>query len=198
MYNNASNLSFSSSGFLPTTFFWTLGGVIIKELLINEEIRAKEVRLIDSEGEQLGIISIEEANEMAAKAHLDLVMMSPNAKPPVCKIMDYGKYRYDTLKRQKEQRKNQKTVELKEIRFSPSIDSHDLEVKAKQANKFLSDGNKVKVSVRFRGRELGHTEIGKVVLEKFIELTNESGTVEQRPKMEGRSMVMFLAPIAEK
>lgn len=185
-----------SSGLLPTTFYFRR--LIIKELAINEEIRAKEVRLIDENGEQIGIVPFDEANERAASVHMDLVLMSPDAKPPVCKIMDYGKFRYDTMKRMKDQKKNQKNAELKEIRFSPSIESHDLEVKAKKANEFLADGDKVKVSVRFRGRELGHTEIGKVVLDEFAELTADNGVVESKPKMEGRSMVMFLSPIAEK
>ncbi len=185
-----------SSGLLPTTFYFRR--LIIKEQAINEEIRAKEVRLIDENGEQIGIVPFDEANERAASVHMDLVLMSPDAKPPVCKIMDYGKFRYDTMKRMKDQKKNQKNAELKEIRFSPSIESHDLEVKAKKANEFLADGDKVKVSVRFRGRELGHTEIGKVVLDEFAELTADNGVVESKPKMEGRSMVMFLSPIAEK
>lgn len=172
--------------------------MIIKELSINEEIIAKEVRLIDEEGEQLGIIPIDEANERAARVHLDLVLVSPDAKPPVCKIMDYGKFRYETMKRVKDQKRNQKNAELKEIRFSPSIEQHDLEVKAKKAKEILTDGDKVKVSVRFRGRELGHTELGKEVLDQFAELTAEAGIVEKRPKMEGRSMVMFLSPNLDK
>lgn len=185
-----------SSGLLPTTFYFRR--LIIKELAINEEIRAKEVRLIDEKGEQLGIVPFDEANERAASVHMDLVLVSPDAKPPVCKIMDYGKFRYDTMKRMKDQKRNQKNAELKEIRFSPSIETHDLEVKAKKANEFLGDGDKVKVSVRFRGRELGHTEIGKVVLDEFAELTKDKGIVEIKPKMEGRSMVMFLSPIVDK
>lgn len=175
-----------------------LGGVIIKELAINEDIRAKEVRLIASDGEQLGIVPIGHAHEVAEEAKMDLVLISPNAKPPVCKIMDYGKYRYETMKRLKDQRKNQKNVEVKEIRFSPSIDTHDLEVKARKANEFLTNGDRVKVSVRFRGRELGHTEIGREVLEEFAKQTAENGTVEKKPRMEGRSMVMFLASLHEK
>lgn len=174
--------------------FLIYGRFDIKELAINEEIRAREVRLIDSEGEQVGVVSIDEAQNRAYDEELDLVLISPQAKPPVCKLMDYGKYRYDTLKKMKEQRKNQKTAELKEIRFSPSIDSHDLEVKAKKANEFLKDGDKVKVSVRFRGRELGHKEVGFEVLEQFAALTEESGVISVKAKMEGRNMVMFLEP----
>lgn len=125
-------------------------------------------------------------------------MISPNATPVVCKIMDYGKYRYDMIKRLKDQKKNQKTIEVKEIRFSPSIDDHDLEVKAKKAKEILEEGNKVKVCVRFRGRELGHTELGKDVLDQFAALILEVGSVEKKPKMEGRSMVMFLEPKSDK
>lgn len=152
------------------------------------------MRLIGAEGEQIGIVSIHEANEMALEQKLDLVLMSPNAVPPVCKIMDYGKYRYETIKREKEQRKNQKNMEVKEVQLSPRIDTHDLETKAKKANAFLSDGDKVKVNVRFRGRELGHTEIGREVLNQFLELVAETSVVDKQPKMEGRNMVMFLSP----
>ena len=191
-------VQYSSGGrYLPTTFLIS-GRCAIKELAINEEIREKEVRLIDENGEQLGIVNIDEANEKAADAHLDLVMISPNATPVVCKIMDYGKYRYEMIKRLKDQKKNQKTIEVKEIRFSPSIDDHDLEVKAKKAKEILEEGNKVKVCVRFRGRELGHTELGKDVLDQFAALILEVGSVEKKPKMEGRSMVMFLEPKSDK
>ena len=176
------------ASFLLAVFLY--GGVIIKELLINEEIRAKEVRLIDAEGNQIGVVSISRAMEMASEKKLDLVNISPNANPPVCKILDYGKYRYDSLKKEKESKKKQKVINVKEIRLTPSIDKHDIEVKAKHANNFL----KVKVSVRFRGRELGHTEIGKLVLNKFKELTEEYGNVEKDSVMEGRNMTMFLSP----
>lgn len=131
---------------------------------------------------------------MANEKNLDLVLMSPNAKPPVCKIMDYGKYRYDTMKKDKEAKKKQRTITLKEVRLSPNIEAHDLEVKADQANKFLEQGNKVKVSIRFRGRELGRTEMGYGVMENFLELVKDNGAVEKKPKMEGRAMVMFLQP----
>lgn len=174
------------------------GRCTIKELPINEEIRVKEVRLINNEGEQLGVMSTEAANQKALDAHLDLVLMSPQAKPPVCKMMDYGKYRYDLLKKQKEQRKNQKNMEVREIRLSPRIDDHDLETKAKKAIEMLSDGDKVKVSVRFRGRELGHTDLGREVLDDFVELTAEVGEVDKKPAMEGRNMIMFLVPRSDK
>ncbi|MDO5027439.1 MAG: translation initiation factor IF-3 [Tissierellia bacterium] len=167
---------------------------IIKELQINEEIRFREVRLIGDDGEQLGIVSSREALRIAEEKNLDLVLMSPNAKPPVCKIMDYGKYRYDTMKKAKDARKKQKTIELKEVRLSPNIEQHDLNVKATQARKFLSQGNKVKVSIRFRGRELGRTSVGYGVMDSFLELVNDLGQIEKKPKMEGRAMVMFLEP----
>lgn len=174
------------------------GGVIIKELQINEAIRAKEVRLINAEGEQVGIVSTRKALEKARESNLDLVNIAPNAKPPVCKIIDYGKYRYEAMKREKEAKKNQKVINVKEIRLSPNIDTHDLEVKANKANNFLIKGDRVKVSVRFRGRELGHTSIGKDVLNEFAQLTSENGIIDKKPTMEGRSMVMFLAPEVEK
>lgn len=164
----------------------------IKELQINEEIRDKEVRLIDADGEQLGIVPARRAQEIADEKSLDLVKIAPNAKPPVCRIMDYGKYKYELAKKEKEARKKQKIITVKEIRLSPSIEDNDLRVKAKKANEFLKNGDKVKVAVRFRGREMGHTEIGKEVLKKFAELTSEYGVIDKKPKLEGRNMVMFL------
>ncbi|WP_099203310.1 translation initiation factor IF-3 [Miniphocaeibacter massiliensis] len=164
----------------------------MKELQINEEIRAKEVRLIDAQGEQRGVVSIREARDLANESKLDLVNIAPIANPPVCKIIDYGKYRYETIKKEKESKKKQKTITVKEIRLRPNIDKHDLEVKAKRANEFLSKGDKVKVTVRFRGRELGHTGMGKDLLEVFAGLISENGVVEKRPAMEGRSMIMIL------
>lgn len=134
---------------------------------------------------------------MAYEKEMDLVLMSPNAKPPVCKIMDYGKYRYDTMKKAKDAKKKQKTVELKEVRLSPNIEEHDLNVKANQARKFLEQGNKVKVSIRFRGRELGRTSIGYGVMDGFFDLVKDLGQIEKKPKMEGRAMVMFLEPSTE-
>lgn len=169
----------------------------IKGLAINEQIRAKEVRLIDALGEQLGIMSIQDANAQAEEQHLDLALISPNANPPVCRLMDYGKYRYETLKKQKEQRKNQKNSETREIRLSPRIDDHDLETKSKKILEILESGDKVKVSVRFRGRELGHTEQGREVLERIFSFVQEVGQMDQKPKMEGRSMVMLVEPKTE-
>ncbi|MDO5755026.1 MAG: translation initiation factor IF-3 [Tissierellia bacterium] len=179
------------------SFFNAWRCISIKELQTNENIRAKEVRLIDQDGNQVGIVPLNEALDLAYSKKLDLVNMAPTAKPPVCRILDYGKYRYEMIKKEKEAKKNQKTVELKEIRFSPNIDTHDLKVKANQANKFLKNGDKVKVSVRFRGREMGHTQLGEEVLNDFVELTSEYGVVDKKPKMEGRRMVMFLVQKTE-
>lgn len=167
---------------------------VIKELQINEEIRDKEIRLIGENGDQLGVVSVRDAQSVAIEANLDLVKIAPTANPPVCKIMDYGKYKYELAKREKEARKKQKVIHVKEVRLTPVIEENDLKVKAKRAIDFLKDEDKVKVSVRFRGRELGHTESGKVVLEKFAELTSEYGVIEKSPRLEGRSMVMFLTP----
>ena len=168
----------------------------MKELPINEEIREKEVRVIGAQGDQLGVLSIKDAMEAAIKANLDLVMISPKAVPPVCKIMDYGKYRFEQAKKEKEIKKNQKVVTIKEVRLSVNIDTHDFNTKLNQAIKFLKSGNKVKVSVRFRGREMAHTELGGQLLERFIENAQDSCVVEKPPKMEGRSMAAYLGPKA--
>ena len=165
-----------------------------KELTINEAIKFKEVRVIDSEGSQLGIMPIEKALEAAYAKDLDLVNISPNAVPPVCKIMNYGKYRFEQAKTEKEAKKNQKVIEIKEIRLGLGIDLHDFETKGNHAIRFLKDGNKVKVSIRFRGRELGHPEIGLETMSRFAEYCSEYCTVEKAAKMEGRNMLMFLAP----
>ena len=164
------------------------------ELMINEQIREKEIRLIDENGEQLGIVSSREAQKIADERKLDLVKIAPTAKPPVCRIMDYGKYKFDQAKKEKEARKKQKTVDVKELRLSPSIDTHDVQVKVKKANEFLKDGDKVKISIRFRGREIGHSKVGMQIMEDFAKATEEFGTVDKQPKMEGKSLVMFLAP----
>ena len=161
---------------------------------LNEEIRDKEVRLIGADGAQLGIVSAAQANAMAEEQGLDLVKISPNAVPPVCKIMDYSKFCYDQRKREKDARKNQKVVEVKEIRMSPSIDTNDLLTKIKAAQKFLTDGNRVKVSVRFRGREMAHTNLGEKLLMEFAEACAEFAVMEKNPKLEGRFMAMFLTP----
>ena len=160
----------------------------------NEEIRDKEVRLISDTGEQLGIVSSQEALRMAEEQGLDLVKISPNAVPPVCKLMDYGKYRFEQTKREKEARKNQRVVEIKEIRMSPGIDTNDLNVKMRNAMKFLKEGNRVKVTVRFRGREMAHTDIGEQLLIRLGEGCAEVANVDKKPKLDGRFMTLFLSP----
>lgn len=164
------------------------------ELMINEEIRDKEVRLIDADGSMLGIQPIKEAQKLANSKNLDLVKIAPQAEPPVCKIMDYGKYMFELAKKEKEARKNQKIISIKEVRVSPSIEDHDFDFKVKNAYKFLKDGDKVKVSVKFRGREMHYTSIGHEILEKFAEEVKEVGVVEKKPKLEGKSMIMILNP----
>ena len=166
--------------------------------MINGQIRDKEVRVIGEDGEQLGIMSSREAMKLAQEAELDLVKIAPKAQPPVCKIIDYGKYRYEIQKREKEAKKKQKTIQVKEIRLSSFIEEHDVQVKAKTACKFLKDGDKVKVSLRFRGRENANTARGREVMNKFAEICSEVSVVEKRPTFEGRSLIMFLAPKAEK
>ena len=164
-----------------------------QELLINEEIRDKEIRVIGAEGEQLGIMSSKDALKLATEKNLDLVEIAPKAVPPVCRIMDYGKYRFEQAKKEKESRKNQKVIEVKEIRLSLNIDTHDFETKLNHAKKFLTAGNKVKVSIRFRGREMAHPELGEVIVKKFAESCSDVANVDKLPKLEGRSMVMFLS-----
>ena len=165
-----------------------------KELYINEEIRGKELRVIDSDGAQLGILTSQQALALAEEKDLDLVMISPQAKPPVCKIMDYGKYRFEQARREKEKRKNQKVVDIKEVRLSLNIDTHDFNTKLNHALRFLEKGDKVKVSIRFRGREMGHPELGTEIMKRFADACSEVAVVEKQPKLEGRSMLMFLAP----
>lgn len=165
-----------------------------EELQINEEIRDKEVRLIDENGNQQGVVHSDVALRMAEEAGLDLVKIAPQATPPVCKIMDYGKYKFEQGKREKEAKKNQKVVEIKEIRMSPSIDTNDFNTKVKSAVKFLNDGNRVKVTVRFRGREMAHTSLGQELLAKFGADCSEIATIAKDAKLEGRNMSMFLSP----
>ena len=176
-----------------------MGGIHIanKELQANEEIREKEVRVVTQDGEQLGVMSSEEALAIAQSKGLDLVNIAPTAQPPVCKIMNFGKYRFELQKREKENRKNQKIVNIKEVQLSPSIDTNDFNTKCRNASKFLSKGDKVKVTVRFRGREVSHSEIGEVLLARFAENVKDAGTVERPAKLEGRNMTMFLAPNAQ-
>lgn len=168
--------------------------VISKEHMINDEIRAKEVRLVGAEGEQIGITPLREALQMAIDLNLDLVNVAPTAKPPVCRIMDYGKFRYEQQKKEKEARKNQKIVDIKEVWFRANIEEHDYQTKLRNVVKFLKDGDKVKCSVRFRGREITHADIGKKILDRVREEVAEISAVERFPKLEGRSMIMILAP----
>ena len=198
-YDNVLRLCSSfMGGSLCARFFCCLWRcLVIKEIQINGEIRAKEVRLIDPQGEQLGIVSIEKARAIADEFKLDLVNIAPKAKPPVCRVLDYGKYRYDMMKKEKEAKKKQKTITVKELRLTPKIETHDLNTKANKAKDFLKDGNRLKVAVRFRGREMGHTEIGREVLDEFTELVSEYGEVDKKPKMEGRNMVMFFRSKSE-
>lgn len=165
-----------------------------KGLQINEEIRDKELRLIDSDGSQLGVVSLSQALNLASEKKLDLVKIAPQAKPVVCKIMDYGKYRFEQAKREKESKKNQRIMTLKEIRLSLNIDTHDFNTKLKHASKFISGGNKVKVSIRFRGREMGHPELGVDIMNRFAQECSEFANVEKPAKLDGRNMLMFLAP----
>lgn len=167
-------------------------GKAISELMINEQIRDKEVRVIGENGEQLGVMPIREAMRLADEAGVDLVKIAPTAKPPVCKIVDYGKFRYEQARKEKEARKKQKIIEIKEIRLSPNIDSNDLNTKINAARKFIGKGDKVKITLRFRGREMAHMANSKHILDDFAEALSDIATVEKAPKVEGRSMTMFL------
>jgi len=167
-------------------------------MLVNEGIRARELRLVDHNGEQLGVRSRNEALEIAARANLDLVLVAPNAKPPVARIMAYGKHRFELQKTEKEARKNQKVINVKEVRLSPTIDEHDFNTKLRNGRKFLEKGDKVKASIRFKGRAITHKEIGQRVLNRFAEECADVATVESKPKMDGRSMFLVLAPKIEK
>ena len=172
-------------------FFWRCF-IIKQELPINGQIREKEVQVISDDGEKLGVLSIDEAIEIAEEKNLDLVLVSPNATPVVCKLMNYGKYKFEQAKKEKESRKNQKTVELKEIRFTPNIGDHDFGFKSKNARAFLEAGNKVKFTVRFRGRELNNVKAGETVLNKFVEDLADISTVEKKPFLEGKTMFVIL------
>ena len=167
---------------------------IKQELRINDEIIAKEIKLIDDEGAQLGVMSVADALVIAEEKGLDLVEVAPNANPTVCKIMNYGKYKYEQARKEKEARKKQKIVEVKEIRLSPTIDTHDFEFKSKNARKFLEDGDKVKATIKFKGRELNNTSFGANVLNKFAESLEDIGTADKEPKLEGRNMMLIISP----
>ena len=179
-------------------FFWRCLPISAKELQINEEIKAKEIRVIGENGEQLGIMTSDKALELAYDRGYDLVMMSATSEPPVCKIMDYGKYRFECEKREKEAKKKQQTVELKEIQLSYRIDTHDFETKLRHAHKFLSEGNKVKVVLKFKGREMSHMAMGKEVMTKFRDACAEYGSVDKAPVLDGRYMSMVIAPVKKK
>lgn len=170
------------------------GGTISKDLRINEEIRVREVRLVGETGEQLGIFLVKDALREGLEKGLDLVEVAPNAKPPVCRLMDYGKFRYEQSKRERESRKKQKIVTVKEVKIRPKIEDHDLEVKTKNAERFLKDGDKVKVTVMFRGREITRPALGKVLCERMAELLKDMANVEREAKLEGRNMIMILSP----
>lgn len=187
-----------ADGLIHPFFYW-MGKflevtIISKDLRVNEEIRTKEVRLVGQDGEQLGITPIREALRIAQEKELDLVEVAPTAKPPVCRLMDYGKYKYEQSKRDKEARKKQKIISVKEIKLRPNIETHDLNTKINNITRFLKDGDKVKVTVMFRGREMAHTDLGKQLLDKVIEQLKDVIIVERYPKVEGRNMVMILAP----
>ena len=167
-------------------------------MMVNDGIRARELRIIGSDGEQLGVKSKSDALQIAEAANLDLVLVSPNANPPVARIMDYGKFRFDQQKREREARKNQKVVSLKEVRVSPSIDENDFQTKLRNARKFLEKGDKVKASIRFKGRAITHKEIGQRVLDRLASELTDVATIESHPKMDGRSMFLMLAPKADK
>ena len=171
---------------------------IKQELPVNRQIRAKEVQLIDDQGQKAGVISLEEALEKAGSKNLDLVLVAPNSNPPVCKIMNYGKYKFEQAKREKEAKKKQKVLEIKEIRVTPNIEEHDFSFKCKNARKFLDSGNKVKITVRFRGREVNNSKAGEIVLNKFIDALEDVSVVEKRPKLEGRNMFTILAKKSDK
>jgi len=168
--------------------------LINNDLMINEEIRDREVRVVDQNGEQLGVMPIDQALQLADERELDLVKIAPQARPPVCKLMDYGKYRFEQNKKTREIRKNQKVISVKEVRLSATIEEHDIDVKFRNAVKFLQDGDKVKVSIRFRGRQITHSEIGREVMQEFAKRIADYGTVDRAPIIEGRNMTMFISP----
>ena len=187
-------LEFYMDSLITIHFFYYRGGFIISDLMINGQIRDKEVRLIANDGEQLGVMSAREAQKLADEAGLDLVKISPKAKPPVCKIIDYGKYKYEQTRKEKLAKKKQKVIDVKEVRMSPNIDTNDLNTKINHAKKFLAKGARVKVTLRFRGRELAHVNASKYILDDFAKALEDVATIDKKPKFEGRSMTMFLAP----
>ena len=187
-------LEFYVDSLITIHFFNYHGGVIISDLMINGQIRDKEVRLIANDGEQLGVMSAREAQKLADEAGLDLVKISPKAKPPVCKIIDYGKYKYEQTRKEKLAKKKQKVIDVKEVRMSPNIATNDLNTKINHAKKFLAKGARVKVTLRFRGRELAHVNASKYILDDFAKALEDVATIDKKPKFEVRSMTMILAP----
>ena len=196
--NEQSDQDWPRSGALRDSFFICseLSGrcIGINDLMINEEIRDREVRVVDQNGAQLGVMPVKQALDMAEEMQLDLVKIAPQARPPVCKIMDYGKYRFEQSKKEREFRKNQKVITVKEVRLSATIEDHDIDVRVKNAIKFLKDGNKVKATIRFRGRQITHSEIGREIMADFAERIKDDGTVDKAPAIEGRNMSMFVSP----
>jgi translation initiation factor IF-3 len=184
----------SSTLFVFSNIFWRWQVISKEQHLINEAIRAREVRLIGVNGDQLGIVPLRDALRMAQEANLDLVNVAPQAKPPVCRVMDYGKFRYEQSKREKEARKNQKIIQVKEVRLSPTIEENDVQTKLKNVKKFLENGDKVKLTIRFRGREITHQEIGHKILDRLANEVKDISEVERQPKLEGRQMIMILSP----
>lgn len=187
-----------SSAFYFVISLWRCITIAFKDLRINEQIRVPQVRLIDVDGTQLDIMATKDAQRISAERGLDLVEIAPQAKPPVCKIMDYGKYRFDQIKREKETKKNQKVVEIKEVKLRPNIEDHDFETKARNGEKFLKSGNKVKVTIMFRGREITHPELGKELCERMADRLGDFSSVEKAAKVEGRNMTMILVPKNDK
>lgn len=194
--------SFSAGGLcLPVFIFFgrlEVKNIAKEEPRINEQIRIKEIRVVGDEGEQLGVMSPREAMEIANERHLDLVEIAPTAKPPVCRIMDYGKYRYEQQKREKEAKKKQRVIDVKEVKFRPGIEDHDFEVKLKNAIRFLNDGDKVKCTIMFRGRELTHPELGEALLDRVAEKLKDVAVVARKSKLEGRNMIMIVDPKPQK
>lgn len=185
---------YASHPFFYDQFFWRWQVISKEQHLVNEAIRAREVRLIGPQGDQLGIKSLREAQQLARELNLDLVNVAPQAKPPVCRILDYGKYRYEQSKREKEARKKQKVIQVKEIRLSPSIEENDVKTKLKNVIKFLKHGDKVKLTIRFRGREITHKELGRKILMRMATEVQDYAEIERHPKVEGKQMIMILAP----
>lgn len=183
---------------MPANFNYWRWPLISTELIINEGIRDREVRVIAADGTQLGIMSTDKALQLAEEARLDLVKIVPRAQPPVCKLMDYDKHRFEQAKREKEMRKNQKTISLKEVQLSATIEENDIQVKARNATRFLKAGDKVKVTIRFRGRQIAHSEIGYQVMKEFAERLSDIAAVERKPNLEGRHMIMILVPHQDK